>query len=1394
MADINTKFMIGIGARCGPLRARWTAISVAALAIFALQASPGRVYAQSGTWTANGNSVGVNATWGRTANWSSSIVAGGTNATATFTNTTTTFAGLTNNIALGNLTTSSGRLYISGTDNSFATQFPSAYQIAFTTTTGTAPIITNAGRLDMLANVAGTQGFTKAGNGTLYMWASNVYSGVTTVSTGQIYLRNADGLGATGVGNGTVVLPAAIVRIDTSMTTAPEPLTISGTGHTNFGSLRTQAAGTIADFTGPITLSGSAKITAAGDTSLTLSGSIDLGANPLQLEDAGAIIVSGPIGGTGSVTYVGTAATGFAISGSSTFTGPLTVGNAGGPFAMTGYLDAPTTVGGGQGRYVIGTGTFAGGLTVNNTIQLSPGASGTAAGDSYGEITASTLTVQSANVLLGVSDATTYDRLVMTAGSDGLTLGGTATLSLDFANIADLPSTTLSLLNFTGLSGNFSGVSSTGFYAGTWTDNSGVWRLENVGTGGSQSLTFDQSTGVLAVVPEPSTIALLGASVAVAILMRRRRGVPLLAVALALAAVAWQEPACAQSGTWSAAAGTTSSWSGASNWSGNNVADGSGNTAFFRITGTTTLDTNRTIGTISSGSGFRVINGPGTLTLATAVGTPTLTGTVNSGTLAIAAPIGGTQGFQKTGTSTTLVLAAANTFSGTGLIQSGTATITNVDALGATGAGNETVVASGAQLRISVSGTVPESFTITGRGSPTNSAAYSGRGAIRLSGAGLVTLTGNIAISGSAEIAADSSSTLTFAGNTSGTGGFMLTVGSGGGINVTGNMGNVGYVTRVSGGGAGLTLSGSNSYTGSTNVDNGLMTLNNPYAIPSTTNLSVTGGAGLLDLNGNDITIRTFGWRDDGLNPASQNNSSGGTIWDTSPGPGTTTITVTSGSFVLGTAINDGASRKVALRVAGDNLSNLELQGASSTFSGGLTLLTGSGNGTRLRIDVPVANTVTGGIFAASPFGTGTISLGLSSADKVQLMSGSGSYVGGLGSTILNDIIFNSAQGTDFATAVLLNATETTFAGTLVAGQASITIATGAQVPNSIGVLSGRVTSTGSSGGLVLRDSGQTPGLTVRLANAGTPNDYQGPTSVEANTTLALAAADQVPNGAGKGNVSVAGSFNLGGFSETINGLAGSGSVEGDSGTPTLTVGDGDASASFSGVLGNTSGSLSLTKIGSGVQTLGGANTYSGPTSVSAGTLLVDGDQSGATGALTVVSGATLGGSGTLGGAVTVNGILSPGNSPGVLTVPSLSLGALSTSLFEINGTTRGAEYDGVNISGVSGPNYGGTLSLVFGNGSAFSGGMIFDLFLFNGSSTGTFAGVTSSGFYSGEWTFADDVWSLESGGQTLAFTQSTGDLVVTVPEPSTLVLLSGLAVSGSAFLRRRRLTAKHGP
>ena len=175
-----------------------------------------------------------------------------------------------------------------------------------------------------------------------------------------------------------------------------------------------------------------------------------------------------------------------------------------------------------------------------------------------------------------------------------------------------------------------------------------------------------------------------------------------------------------------------------------------------------------------------------------------------------------------------------------------------------------------------------------------------------------------------------------------------------------------------------------------------------------------------------------------------------------------------------------------------------------------------------------------------------------------------------------------------------------------------------------------------------------------------------------------------------------------------------------------------------------------------------------------------------ATGAVTVAAGATLGGSGTTGGAVSVNGgILSPGNSPGVLTVASVTLN-FSPSLFEVNGTTRGTQYDGLDITGVNGVAYGGALSLSFGNGSSFADNTTFDLFSFTGTPSGNFSSVTSTGYYAGTWTQAAGEWSLTTSEQKLTFTPSTGDLVIAVPEPSTVVLLSGLAVVGF-FARRQR-------
>ena len=61
-----------------------------------------------------------------------------------------------------------------------------------------------------------------------------------------------------------------------------------------------------------------------------------------------------------------------------------------------------------------------------------------------------------------------------------------------------------------------------------------------------------------------------------------------------------------------------------------------------------------------------------------------------------------------------------------------------------------------------------------------------------------------------------------------------------------------------------------------------------------------------------------------------------------------------------------------------------------------------------------------------------------------------------------------------------------------------------------------------------------------------------------------------------------------------------------------------------------------LRKAGSGSVSFTGENSYTGATQISAGALFIEGDQENATGAVTTASGATLGGKGIIGGATTI--------------------------------------------------------------------------------------------------------------------------------------------------------------
>ncbi|HEU6448976.1 MAG TPA: autotransporter-associated beta strand repeat-containing protein [Verrucomicrobiae bacterium] len=152
-----------------------------------------------------------------------------------------------------------------------------------------------------------------------------------------------------------------------------------------------------------------------------------------------------------------------------------------------------------------------------------------------------------------------------------------------------------------------------------------------------------------------------------------------------------------------------------------------------------------------------------------------------------------------------------------------------------------------------------------------------------------------------------------------------------------------------------------------------------------------------------------------------------------------------------------------------------------------------------------------------------------------------------------------------------------------------------------------------------------------------------GTTTVNAGT-LQVQTADALQGGStpsysidgfqyGNITVNTNGILDLNGQNLPVNALNGSqGTIESSSGAATLTVGaNGDNGNNFSGTITNGAGSVSLVVAGTNMLTLSGTNTYTGGTTVNAGSLAVNGQIAGN---VTVASGASFGGTGTIPGTV----------------------------------------------------------------------------------------------------------------------------------------------------------------
>ncbi len=562
--------------------------------------------------------------------------------------------------------------------------------------------------------------------------------------------------------------------------------------------------------------------------------------------------------------------------------------------------------------------------------------------------------------------------------------------------------------------------------------------------------------------------------------------------------------------------------------------------------------------------------------VATSVGTLTGAGRVTIGTdgaftttsnadSAYTGLLTGTRASVTKNGSGVLTLSGANTYSGGTTINGGTVVIANATALSDSGG-----------VRINAAGTF---------------AIQSDKTVGALSGAGAITLGAN-------RLTTSSAQNVEFSGIASGTGG-LTKAGSGT-----------------------LTLSGANTYGGSTDVAAGTLLLTGSVAGAASvaSGATLTGGgtiAGVLSV------------------------ADGATLAPGNAGLGTLTTggLLLSGGSIL--AFDLGAPGVLA---ASDRIQvngNLTLDGILNASDAG-----GFGQGVYRLIDYTGALTDNGLSVGTLPAGfvAGQTQVQTSAAGQVNLVIGASlpeiqfwdgpnttannAVDGGSGSWTNSRTAWTNAAG-DFnygwggRFAVFQGAAGTVtvddtvaFTGmqfmtdgyTIAAGTGALRVDADANIRVDPGATATIGAAIGGAGGLVKLDTG-----TLILSGA---NSYAGATTINGGT-LRVTNASALP-GTTAVNVAAGATLDVA-ASQVIATLSGAGNVTLSGGL--LTAGGTNASATFDGVLSGTGG---LTKLGTGTMTLSGANSYSGATTINAGTLALTGTGRTGAGDLAVAAGATL--------------------------------------------------------------------------------------------------------------------------------------------------------------------------
>ena len=161
-------------------------------------------------------------------------------------------------------------------------------------------------------------------------------------------------------------------------------------------------------------------------------------------------------------------------------------------------------------------------------------------------------------------------------------------------------------------------------------------------------------------------------------------------------------------------------------------------------------------------------------------------------------------------------------------------------------------------------------------------------------------------------------------------------------------------------------------------------------------------------------------------------------------------------------------------------------------------------------------------------------------------------------------------------------------------------------------------------------------------------------------------------------------------------------------------------------ISGDISGSGNLTVNATGSLKTSG-NVTASSVEVEAGLLAVNGQL--AANLVAVNSGATLGGSGTIFAPVTVSGTLSPGNSPGTLSVASLTLTPTAVTDIEIESLSN---FDRIVVGGAA--SVAGTLNVIPYNGNPLAYGQQYNFLTATGGITGEFDTITAPETFRGRF------------------------------------------------------------